>query len=173
VPNRAELSDWILDDATSGEGAALVILAHYSGARVAEAARNGADDPVAAWSEALEASVQRLSAGDVPVVLLQDVPYFGANGEACLFGAVVELSCDKPREEIDENRAPIVAAEQVLSEEYSGVHLVDPIRSFCEQSRCSAIQDGHLLFRDSQHLNAAGGRLLTEPMRQWMAEALG
>jgi peptidoglycan/LPS O-acetylase OafA/YrhL len=173
VPNCAQLADWILDDATGGDNAALVILAHYSAARVAEADRNGADDPVGAWSAALESTVQRLSDESVPVILLQDVPYFGANGEACLHGALVALACDTDRAVIDKTRAPIVAAEQLLSERYSDVHVVDPIATFCVGSRCSAVRDGHLLFADSQHLNAAGGRMLAEPMQQWIGQALG
>jgi hypothetical protein len=48
-----------------------------------------------------------------------------------------------------------------MKKEFSGLKVFDPLPYLCDVSACYAMHGGHLLYRDDNHLSAAGAAYLS------------
>jgi peptidoglycan/LPS O-acetylase OafA/YrhL len=111
---------------------------------------------------------QRLTSSGVHLVLMLDVPEVGINPRDCVirplqfWRALGDVDCSVDRKIYDQRvkdyRRTIASALQGVP----GVAIFDPAPVLCDVSRCNIRAGGALLYRDSNHLNDAGSRYLSE-----------
>ena len=119
------------------------------------------------FAGAFRNTVQRLSAAGKNVILFIDWPELGFDPRSCLprpvplFSQVRPL-CGVPRAQVEaRNRAYRKVIFQ-MKKEFPGVGVFDPFHYLCDPSACYAMNAGHLLYRDDNHLSAAGAVYLSE-----------
>ena len=138
----------------SGGGATIVGLAARWSAAAAGPSGKRHD-----WEPDLRRLVASLRADGLGVVLIAEVPRPRVDIPACLsrHGAG---RCDRPRGEVDAERAAAVAILAGIAAANPGVSLLDPIDANCTRQTCPAVIDGVVLYRDASHLSVSGARRL-------------
>jgi peptidoglycan/LPS O-acetylase OafA/YrhL len=119
------------------------------------------------FAGAFRNTVQHLSAAGKNVILLIDWPELGFDPRSCLprpvplFSQVRPL-CGVPRAQVEaRNRAYRELIFQ-MKKDFPGLGVFDPLPYLCDPSACHAMNGGHLLYRDDNHLSAAGAVYLSE-----------
>ncbi len=118
------------------------------------------------FAAAFENTVRRLSATGKNVVLFVDWPELGFDPRSCLprpeplFSRVRPL-CGVPRAQVDARNRAYRQVIFNLKNEFSGLRVFDPFPYLCDSAACYAMQAGHLLYRDDNHLSAAGSIYLS------------
>ena len=96
------------------------------------------------------------------VVILGDIPAYSVDPEKCMFTDYVELAmryCSKPRKEFESQRARFEPALEQVAKENNVAYI--PLHSpLCDENTCSMLAGKTLLYRDDNHLNIAGSRLI-------------
>jgi peptidoglycan/LPS O-acetylase OafA/YrhL len=119
------------------------------------------------FAAAFRNTVLRLSAARKNVVLFIDWPELGFDPISCLprpvplFSRVRPL-CGVPRSVVDARNGAYREVISSMKKEFSGLRVFDPIPYLCDSTACYAMRDGHLLYRDDNHLSAAGSAYLSE-----------
>ena len=146
----------MLASAATEPGPKLAILSNYSEARITDLERSGDADAVAHWTSALQETLDRLSALDIPVLLVHDIPLLGQLPEPCRFGTVAALRCSVSTSSAIADQTRGRMSEVTAAAGRSGVHLVSLSDAFCSASVCTPIQREQLMYADNQHLDKAG-----------------
>ena len=85
--------------------------------------------------------------------LTDDVPWFTFDASECKF-----------RKSVLQPATCSGAAPDHMPIRPAGVHVVPTWRTFCNARTCSMLKHGRLLYRDWNHLNAAGSRVVVAQM---------
>jgi len=121
--------------------------------------------------------VATLRQKNIDVILLGQAPVFTKNPVECYFKNITPLKkileqtsntsnrCQNTRKEIN---AQVNKSHTFLSRlaQQDGVHYFDPVPELCDATQCSALQNGKILYRDTQHLNSAGFTFLQRPLAE-------
>ncbi len=117
------------------------------------------------FAAAFRNTVSRLSAAGKNVVLFADWPELGFDPISCLprpvplFSRVRPL-CGVPRSEVDSRNRAYREVISGMKREFNELRVFDPIPYLCDATACYAMRAGHLLYRDDNHLSAAGSAYL-------------
>jgi peptidoglycan/LPS O-acetylase OafA/YrhL len=166
VPNCAQLNNDLLDRATGANPPALVIMSHWSARRM-ETQEN--------WPQSLDPALTELREARVPVLFVLDVPNFAAwdAGQATpCRGGILNFTCTLPRESVEAIQGNARAAEIALTRGRPGITTYDPRPHFCDATACTSVVDRRLAYRDFDHLNAIGSRLLTPDLQKAIPTAV-
>jgi len=141
----------------------------YNGLAGQPAPTNKAESQ-AYFKRALGKTLQKLKKANKTVVLVGAVPYQGVNLAQCINrpGWLMSLdhsikTCRGFSREDSLNRMAEVNAVLKNAAERADVIWVDPTPTFCPEGEinCLRIKDGNLLYKDDDHLNSFGARLLS------------
>jgi peptidoglycan/LPS O-acetylase OafA/YrhL len=119
------------------------------------------------FAGAFRDTVLRLSASGKNVILFIDWPELGFDPKSCLprpvplFSRVRPL-CGVPRSQVDARNRAYREVMFQMKREFQGLGVFDPFPYLCDSSACYATTAGHLLYRDDNHLSAAGAIYLSE-----------
>lgn len=94
------------------------------------------------------------------VLLIGPVPVFPLSSLDCVvlsdrYGGGRDR-CDKPRAEVDADRAPIVRVLAAASSVIPNLRYVDPIDLFCDAQTCRPANGDKVYYRDAGHVTPAG-----------------
>jgi peptidoglycan/LPS O-acetylase OafA/YrhL len=117
------------------------------------------------FAAAFRNTVLRLSATGKNIVLFVDWPELGFDPRSCLPRPVPLFShprplCGVPRPQVDDRNRAYREVIFEMKKEFSGVRVFDPLPYLCDSLACYAMNAGHLLYRDDNHLSAAGATYL-------------
>jgi peptidoglycan/LPS O-acetylase OafA/YrhL len=119
------------------------------------------------FAGAFRNTVQRLSAAGKNVILFIDWPELGFDPRSCLprpiplFSQVRPL-CGVPRVQVEARNRAYREVIFEMKKEFPGLRVFDPLPYLCDSSACYAMNAGHLLYRDDNHLSAAGAVYLSD-----------
>lgn len=106
--------------------------------------------------EAWEVSLDGLREAGAPIAYLRDTPKPDQDVPTCISSAFDDWSrCSFPHDGIPE---PVI--QEAVTGRQPGVTVVDLLPYFCDGSRCVAVRNGLLLYRDASHLTATAARSL-------------
>jgi len=116
---------------------------------------------------ALKNTVARLSSSGKQIILFIDWPELGFDPKSCLPRPVKFFSnpralCGVPRAQVDSRNRVYRDLMFQLKKDFAGLQLFDPFPYLCDSFACYAMNDGHLLYRDGDHLSAAGAAYLSD-----------
>jgi peptidoglycan/LPS O-acetylase OafA/YrhL len=119
------------------------------------------------FAAAFKNTVSRLLVSGKKVILFIDWPELGFDPRSCLprpvpFFSQARPLCGVPRSQVDERNRAYREVIFGMKKEFSGLRVFDPFPCLCDSSACYAIRDGHLLYRDDNHLSVAGAVYLSE-----------
>ena len=119
------------------------------------------------FAAAFRNTVRRLSATGKNIVLFVDWPELGFDPRSCLPRPVPAFSqvrplCGVPRAQVDARNHAYREVVFGMKKEFSGLVVFDPFRYLCDSLACYATRDGHLLYRDDNHLSATGSAYLAD-----------
>ncbi len=167
LPNCAQMNNDLLDRATGENRPKLVIMSHWSARRM---------EIQPDWPRSLDPTLAELRGAGVPVLFVLDVPNFAAwnagQATSCR-GGFLNFTCTLPRESVETIQSRARSAEIAFTRGRVGVTTYDPWPHFCDATSCSSVVDGRLTYRDFDHLNAFGSRLLAADLRKAVRTALG
>src|SRR5262249_53179830 len=106
------------------------------------------------WAEGIRSTIETLSNAGIKVVYIRDVPTHTHYLDKCVARALWQArdpsTCDTPRSTAaDDGDANI---EKGIVSNISNARYVDMTRYFCDDTRCHAMIDGKLTFRDRHHI---------------------
>ncbi|MBL0749128.1 acyltransferase family protein [Nocardioides baculatus] len=161
VSNCPELTAWRTEFATENKVDLVV---------TAQSALDRASDPDA-WVSGNVEVLEQLDTAGVPVLLIGDVPYVGANGSPCRYG-IINPSCTVSREQVLDVQGPGLGVDADVAERLENVSLWSPFDRFCGAVTCSAVDGRTTLYRDPEHLNAYGSLFLADDLEVEMQRAI-
>ena len=160
MPNCAQMTNDLLNRATGTNPPALVIMSHWSARRM-----EIQDD----WPRSLSPTITELREARIPVLFVLDVPNFAAwdagQPTPCR-GGFLNFTCTLSRKSVEAIQGHARAAEIALIRGRPGVTVYDPWPHFCNATACSPVVHGRLAYRDFDHLNAIGSRLLAPDLQK-------
>ncbi|HET7809865.1 MAG TPA: acyltransferase family protein [Steroidobacteraceae bacterium] len=124
--------------------------------------------PSEVYERALARDLRALLAAGHEVVLVLPVPSLDFSPRSCLRFRPVERwmdapdpdRCSMPRARVEAQlggaRALVNRVARAIDS--ADLHVVDPMEALCDASRCRAVIDGRLLYRDDNHLSDDGAR---------------
>lgn len=117
------------------------------------------------FTAALRNTVSRLSSTGKKIVLFIDWPELGFDPKSCLPRPVplfshVHTACEVPRAEVDAHDEAYRRVIFEMKKDFPGLTVFDPFPYLCDSAACHAMRDGHLLYRDDNHLSAIGSAYL-------------
>lgn len=148
-----------------------------------QAAPTNKEESQAYFKKNLNKTLQRLKKSGKTVVLVGATPYQGVNLAQCINrpGWLMTLdhsikTCSGFSKADSLNRMAEVNEVLRAAAERADVLWVDPTPTFCpeNEANCLRIKDGNLLYKDDDHLNSFGARLLSELVFEklnWAVEA--
>ena len=141
-----------------GENAGLPVVISWDGAP-----KNSSQAQV--FTAALRNTVSRLSATGKNIVLFIDWPELGFDPKSCLPRPVplfshVHAFCEVPRAQVDAHDGDYRRVVFEMKRDFPGLGVFDPFPYLCDSTACYAMRDGHLLYRDDNHLSAVGSAYL-------------
>jgi peptidoglycan/LPS O-acetylase OafA/YrhL len=124
------------------------------------------------FAAALRNTVAQLTAAGKNVIVFVDWPELGFDAKSCLPRPVPLFShpralCGVPRSQVDARDRDYRATIFDLKKTFASLKVFDPLPYLCDREACYAMRNGHLLYRDDNHLSAAGAKYLAE---KFMAE---
>ncbi|WP_309128024.1 acyltransferase family protein [Microbacterium sp.] len=122
------------------------------------------------WKRGLSATVERLRAAGIRVLIIADTPQSPAQPPTCLSADVADVTaCDIGRDSaLDEE---IAAAERAVAQETDSAY-ADLTRYICDAKVCPAIIFDLQVYRDVNHLTSTFVRYLAPALRPQLAEML-
>jgi peptidoglycan/LPS O-acetylase OafA/YrhL len=112
--------------------------------------------------KALELTIDRLQNSKKTVSLLGDVPIFPVSSEFCKFGHRKAKNldlCNVTVNQVTEQRSDFLLEIKDLSKRQNiGYFEID--QPLCDVKTCGMIKDGQVLYRDDNHLNILGSKLV-------------
>lgn len=111
----------------------------------------------------------------VPVLVIDQAASFSSAPPDCLIGARMagrsDNVCDQPVQS-GGSRATLRALIDRSAGAFLGVTTYHPADAICSNGRCSPVKDGHLLYRDGNHLGKAGIAYYQSLMKPVILEAM-
>jgi peptidoglycan/LPS O-acetylase OafA/YrhL len=155
-------------DALVAERPDLVVISSYGSY---ELHGISAADREAAWAAGVSATVSRLRAAGIEVLVIADTPRFLAVPATCaaqfptdLIGCGVDQSTG-----IDKAHASAEASAALSA----GAHTADFTRFLCDGERCPIVFDDLLVYRDTHHLSVEAVEYLSPELARVIDRALG
>lgn len=124
-----------------------------------------------AWQDALAATVERIRAADLAVLIVADVPGYPYSVPECVIRRGAD-ACSLSRSEVEAERAATVTALNRIAARLDRVAVWDPVESICDADRCSPVRDGLVTTSDDQHLSVAAARRLKDSFGRALADLL-
>ncbi|TXR49998.1 acyltransferase family protein [Phyllobacterium endophyticum] len=120
------------------------------------------------WAQGLKSTVETLGNAGINVVFIRDVPTHTSYLDKCVARALWQKRdpsvCDTPRAAAaDDNDARI---EQGIISGIKNARYVDMTSFFCSDTRCHAMIDGKLTFRDRHHIATPYAESLAAPLER-------
>jgi peptidoglycan/LPS O-acetylase OafA/YrhL len=130
--------------------------------------------PIEVFERSLARDLPLLLESDREVTLVLQVPELDFLPRRCLRARPIEqllpktaVTCSVPRAAVERRqanyRAAIARVVRTIAD--PDLHVVDPMDALCDAAECHAIIDGKLMYRDDDHLSAAGSRYVWESIR--------
>lgn len=121
----------------------------------------------ATFQTSFASTISRLQSSGKTIVLFIDWPELDFDPRSCLprpvsFFAQPRALCGVPRNQVDARNREYREAIEHLREKFAGVRTFDPLPYLCNQEACYAMKDGHLLYRDDNHLSAVGSAYVAQ-----------
>ena len=118
------------------------------------------------FASALRNTLVRLADTGKEVIVFLDWPELGFDPKSCLPRPVTLFSgarsfCGVPREEVEVRNRGFRQTVSKIGQQLGRVTIFDPFPFLCDASACYAMSAGHLLYRDDNHLSAAGAAYLS------------
>ena len=124
------------------------------------------------WAHALARTLSTVADAGPRVVLLHDVPRFNKPVAQCAIRKSAQ-ECGVDTSDARSARQPVFDAEQAAVAQSNGKVLTwDPFDVLCDTTRCNAVVDGVVLFRDRAHLSKAGALYVGDRLVPWLTKAL-
>jgi len=111
------------------------------------------------WKADLRVLLEELIALGFEPIIFADVPLPGSFVPYCVARAGAQ-GCERPRADVDAERASTLAILRSLTDEIHGLRVFDPIDELCRFDKCLAMLDGRVLYSDASHLAVAASRML-------------
>ena len=112
--------------------------------------------------EALELTIERLQKAKKTVSLLGDVPVFPVSAEFCKYGHRKANNfdlCKVSVNEVTDQKSNFLTEIKDLTERQN-IKYFEIDQPLCNEKKCEMIKDGQVLYRDDNHLNVLGSRLV-------------
>lgn len=140
--NCARFNAMALDELSTGQYETVVVAAHWL-------------SQPAAVRASFEGTLDRLA--NVPEVLvMMPLPGLPYPAPRCI-SSRREGQCERPRGEVEAERAEAVAQLRAMAEGRSNVRLIDPLPYFCGET-CGVRRHGLVLFWDDDHVSTSAAR---------------
>lgn len=163
--NMSETLDYIISEPTVHT----VMLASYFSLRSADNTINRRGDAApmdraTLFKSAMAETLDKLSKAGKKIILVLDVPTLDFSPSRCIrFNVVGEKnSCDVDRSAVNASQREYRAWVQEVLKGLPAVEVWDPTEVFCDRNRCSAMADGELLYRDTNHITTSASEKLAE-----------
>jgi peptidoglycan/LPS O-acetylase OafA/YrhL len=114
------------------------------------------------WSDGIAALAKRGNLKGIDIVLISPMPQFlklSPVGKECVkqwFNISNPCSKGVTRKELEQGSKAIYAALERLETEHPNVFVVDPMDSFCSETKCLPYQDSDIYFIDAVHMSGKG-----------------
>ncbi len=120
------------------------------------------------WRQSLRATLQRLSAAGVPVLIVHPIPVLPLDAATCAVVRVLLGQCSSslPRSSVDRWLRLAVKTEDAGAAGIKGVSILDFENQLCQKHSCKTVKNGVSLYRDSRHLSVDGALTLTGSFRR-------
>jgi peptidoglycan/LPS O-acetylase OafA/YrhL len=148
----------------------LVIISQLSISHLEEEIEDPEERPLRKkqWADGIGSTVGALSDAGINVVYLRDVPTHSTYIDKCVARAVWQKRspsvCDTPRAAAADDRNS--AIEKGIVTRIRNARYVDMTAHFCGETRCYAMVDGRLAFRDRHHIATPFAESLAEPLER-------
>jgi len=128
------------------------------------------------WEDGIAVLANRGKLKGIAIVLISPMPQFTSlypNGIACIkqwFN--IDSPCSKgvSRGELDQDYASIFTSLERLKSAHSNILVVNPMDSFCSETKCVPYDNGDLYFIDSIHMSSKGAeRFYNNKLKAFMA----
>lgn len=133
---------------------------------------NALQGAFSALMSGLENSINFFDSQGIEVVLALDVPELQFQPKECFkrtFFSYLDngVNCvGTPRPVVDFRNRQMQQIADNLRRTHPHLVIFDPTPSLCDESRCRATTQGRLLYRDDDHLNDEGSKLVGRPLLQ-------
>jgi peptidoglycan/LPS O-acetylase OafA/YrhL len=119
------------------------------------------------FASAFRNTVSRLSVTGKEIILFIDWPELGFDPRSCSPRPVAWFSsslslCGVPRLQVDLRNQAYRELIFAMKKEFGNMIVFDPLPYLCDSTACYATKFGHILYRDDNHLSAAGATYLSE-----------
>ncbi|HVE14836.1 MAG TPA: acyltransferase family protein, partial [Elusimicrobiota bacterium] len=114
------------------------------------------------YKRGLARTIRALESRGMRVILALDVPELDFDPATCL-GArplfpkdKIRAECSVARADVDASRGEYRRLVAELEDEFPRLRVFDPLPVLCDASRCRALENGRLMYRDADHLSVEG-----------------
>ena len=119
-----------------------------------------------ALHDGYSSAIGRIEGAGKRTVIVLDVPEFRFDPYYCVnrFRPTTLLvnQCSTSRSANDDRQRDFRALVRQLQAEFPRLMVFDPMPLFCDALRCYSTRDGHLMFKDRNHVTDRGSRLIAE-----------
>ena len=123
--------------------------------------------PAELFFSGLDQAIARLEQAHKQIVILIDLPEFPFMPRDC-YRRQDSSGCILPRSAVDARQAESRAMIAKLQRAHPGIRIFDPLERFCPESRCIYMEDGQVLYQDSNHLSHYGSDRYAEAFSRWL-----
>lgn len=126
-----------------------------------------------AFSIGLSATIRRFLPMNRKIILILDVPELGFNPKSCVNTRPLRLTesgvrqpCAISRQAYDERNRDYRALVTSVLKDFPAVQMFDAAAQLCDTQWCWATKDGHILYRDDDHLSVQGSLYVARRLAQ-------
>ena len=126
------------------------------------------------WGTGLRKLLRQLRAWKIRTLIVQPLPVFRAPPTECAVILVTTNNCTlaTSRAAADAYSKLATSAQQDAVADVPDSQLLDLVNTVCDESRCSQVRHGTLLYRNRDHLSVPGARLVRDEFRNALLRAL-
>jgi peptidoglycan/LPS O-acetylase OafA/YrhL len=119
------------------------------------------------FASAFRNTVSRLAGTGKEIILFIDWPELGFDPRSCAPRPLALFSssrpvCGVPRSDVDLRNQAYWELIFAMKKEFARLIVFNPVPYLCDSTACYASKFGHILYRDDNHLSAAGAAYLSE-----------
>lgn len=124
------------------------------------------EDPARAeqFFSSLEDVITQFDGATTSITLVNQVPGIsnGKHVRPCKYGTIDTEKCILKLTESEKQNVIAQSHLQNIAERYDNVDFIDPKAVFCPDGICELVKEGRFLYRDHNHLNQFGSRIIAE-----------